>query len=124
MDICSQSGCTRTRDRVLACDLFLRDHFRYRREEKEVLRTVPFMLNDLDTIGEMQGDCDDMAIMGCSLFLSLDIPARFTAIKSESDLEFDHVFSEARIGTTWVPVDPTVHYGTRYHHYGIMSQVA
>ena len=108
---------------VLAIDCFLRNVFVYRDERNEVLRDVPFMLSDYSTLGHMEGDCDDMTIMGSAMLCSLDIPTRMTAIQSESPEEFDHVFSEARVGGMWIPVDPTVPYGTQYNQYGFMSEV-
>ena len=108
---------------VFAFDRFLRHHFVYREERDEVLRDVPFMLNDLVTLGHMEGDCDDMMIMGSALLCSCLIPARFTAIQSENPAEFDHVFTEAKVNGEWVPMDPTVPYGTRYTMFGFMSEV-
>jgi hypothetical protein len=118
--LCSSDGIRSVSDCILAIDRFLRAYFNYRGEADEVLRTVPFMLNDLATIGEMQGDCDDMTIMGCSLFCALGITTRMVAIRSVPG-EFDHVFCEAR-DVDWVPVDPTVPYGTPYVHYGMTFQ--
>ena len=80
------------------------------------------MLNDFVTMRHMEGDCDDMCIMGCALLKSAGLASRMTAIRSADPLEFDHVFSEARIGTEWIPVDPTESYGTVYYHYGIVSE--
>jgi hypothetical protein len=80
------------------------------------------MLNDLDTIGEMQGDCDDMTIMACSLFVASGITTRMVAIRSIPHSEFDHVFCEALDSPNWIPVDPTVPYGTPYIHYGMTFQ--
>jgi transglutaminase-like putative cysteine protease len=114
--VCSDS------DPVLAIDDFLRSRFVYRGESDEVLRTVEWMVQDLEEFGHMEGDCDDMSTMCGAMLGSLHIPARFTAIASEPSGEFDHVFCEARIGTNWLPIDPTVEYGTQYFHYGIMSE--
>jgi hypothetical protein len=107
---------------VPTIDTFLRNVFIYRDEDHEVLRDVPFMLNDWKTQGRMEGDCDDMAIMGCALLRASGIPARMTAIKSQNPDEFDHVFSEARVGPFWIPIDPTVPPGTEYMQYGFMSE--
>lgn len=107
---------------VLAVDGFLRRVFIYREEENEVLRDVPFMINDLNTLGYMEGDCDDMAIMGCALLSNAGLLCRMTAIQSQNDFEYDHVFSEVRIGTHWIPVDPTVPVGTTYETFGFMSE--
>jgi transglutaminase-like putative cysteine protease len=107
---------------VVGVDRYLRNIFVYREEQNEVLRDVPFMLNDLATLGYMEGDCDDMTIMGCALLSNAGLLCRMTAIKSSNDLEYDHVFSEVRIGTNWIPVDPTVPAGTQYETYGFMSE--
>lgn len=108
----------------LAIDSFCRSHLVYREEFNEVLRTIPYMLDDLERTGSAQGDCDDMATFAGALCLSQGILSRYTAICSASPLEFDHVFCEARIGTDWIPIDPTVEYGTTYRIFGIMNEVA
>jgi hypothetical protein len=110
-------------DSIGCVDRFLRHYFVYREERDEVLRDVPFMLHDLETLGYMEGDCDDQTIMACAMLHASNILCRMTAIKSQNDFEFDHVFSEARIGDYWLPVDPTVPTGTTYMQYGYMSEV-
>jgi hypothetical protein len=110
-------------DIVSVIDNFLRNTFVYRGERDEVLRTVPYMLHDLATLRRMEGDCDDMAIMGCAMLMGAGISCRMTAIKAENPDEFDHVFSEARVGQNWIPVDPTVPLGTQYRTFGFMSEV-
>jgi transglutaminase-like putative cysteine protease len=121
LDVCSSQCTDSVSTSVLAIDRFLRTHFVYRGEKDEVLRTVPYMLNDFETLGEMQGDCDDMAMMGAAMLLAVDIPARFTALKSVPH-EFDHVFCEGLNDGQWMIVDPTVPYGTTYKHFGIAFQ--
>jgi len=98
-------------------DGFLRSSFVYREEENEVLRGVDWLVAH-----GFEGDCDDMAIMGASMTKSIGFPSRFTAIKPYNPDEFEHVFCEARIGTDWVPIDPTVPYGTVYQHYGMVHE--
>lgn len=110
-------------DCVLSVDRFLRANFIYREERDEVLRDVPYMLNDLVTLGHMEGDCDDMTIMCAAMLCALLIPTRFTAIQSEIPGLFDHVFTETKVNGEWVPVDPTVPYGTQYTQFGFMSEV-
>jgi hypothetical protein len=123
-DSCSElaSSVCRSGSVVPSIDRFLRDRFIYRDERDEVLRDVPFMLNDLQTTGYMMGDCDDMTIMCCSLLMASGMSCRMTAIKSDNPDEFDHVFSEANTPAGWIPIDPTVPYGTRYMQYGYMSE--
>lgn len=122
MDIVAQSRCGNASDCINTFDRWLRNHFVYRGEQEEVLRTVSFMANDLKTKGTMEGDCDDMTIMSCAMFLSVGIQPRMTAIKSHPE-EYDHVFCEALDEKgNWIPVDPTVPYGTPYHYFGIAYQ--
>lgn len=102
---------------IWAIDSWLRKSFTYRPEEHEVLREVSWMMEH-----GYEGDCDDMAIMGASLTKSIGFPSRFTAIKPYNPDEFEHVFCEARIGTEWIPIDPTVPYGTVYQHYGMIHE--
>jgi hypothetical protein len=107
----------------LGIDSFCRAHLVYRQERDEVLRTIPFMLDSLEQSGSAEGDCDDMATFAGALCLSQGILARYTAVCSASPLEYDHVFCEARIGTDWIPIDPTVEYGTTYRIFGMMNEV-
>lgn len=109
-------------DPVGSVNQWCRRAFTYRDEDKEVLRTPEYMANEFLTTGGTQGDCDDMSIMACCLFRCMGIPTRLTAIKSDNPDEFDHVFSEARIGENWIPVDPTVPEGTIYTHYGMVHE--
>lgn len=104
-------------DTIYSIDSFLRRVFVYRPEEHEVLRTVPWMVEH-----GFEGDCDDMAIMGSSLTKSIGFPSRLTAIKPYNPEEFEHVFCEARIGSEWIPIDPTVPYGTVYYHFGMIHE--
>ena len=102
---------------IRSVDRWLRSVFLYREEENEILRTVPWMVDQ-----GFEGDCDDMAIMGAAVTKSIGFPSRFTAIKPYNPDEFEHVFCEARIGTEWVPIDPTVPYGTVYQHFGMIHE--
>jgi len=115
-------GCT-VSDCVFAIDSFLRRHFIYREERDEVLRDVPFMLNDLSMLGHMEGDCDDMTILGSALLCNIGLPTRMTAIQSAIPGEYDHVYTETRVNGTWIPMDPTVPYGMTYTTFGTMSEV-
>ncbi len=98
-------------------DSWLRTHYRYRREEKEIIRTPEFMLTDLEQQGYAEGDCDDVATLACALCRAVGIPSRLTAIASTYDnpnREFDHVFCECLNGNVYLPIDPTVEKGTVY----------
>ena len=108
---------------VAGIDRVLRSIFHYRDEIEEIVRTPAFMMADLEEFGYLEGDCDDIATLAAAMTKSLDIPTRLTAMQSEPDGEFDHVFSEARIGIHWIPIDPTVAEGTVYQMYSIMTEM-
>ena len=113
------TSCLRDNDSstIYAIDQWLRSVFTYRPEEHEVLRTVEWMVEH-----GFEGDCDDMSIMGSAITKSVGFPSRLTAIKPYNPEEFEHVFCEARIGTEWIPIDPTVPYGTVYQHFGMIHE--
>jgi len=120
----------RVRHYALACgdwngvDLWIRNHFVYREEEEEILRTPEFMLNDLEMQGYLEGDCDDTATLSAAFTKILGYPTRLTALQVQTPLEFDHVFSECRdVNGEWAIIDPTVPKGTRYESYGVLLEV-
>jgi hypothetical protein len=81
------------------------------------------MLQDLEERGYLEGDCDDIATFIASLTRSMQYPTQLTAIQSEQPGEYDHVFSEVRIGSAWYPIDLTVMGGVdRYRTFGVMSE--
>jgi transglutaminase-like putative cysteine protease len=105
-----------------AIDSALREVFRYRDEEEEIVRTPEFMVHDLETFGYLEGDCDDIATFTASVTKAQGYPTRLTGIMSQPINEYDHVFSEVRIGTEWLPIDLTVPMGTTYQVYGFMTE--
>ncbi len=108
---------------VPGIDGWLRTHFTYRPEMNEVLRSPEFMVNDFENVlGVVEGDCDDAAVLCTSFLKVLGIPGRLTAIQSKAGMDFDHVFGEGLVGSTFVPIDPTVEYGTRYTVYGMLHE--
>jgi hypothetical protein len=104
-----------------AIDGVLRPLYLYRDEEEEIVRTPEFMVRDLETLGYVEGDCDDIATFTASLTKAMNYPTRLTGIQTSTE-EYDHVFSEARIGQFWLPIDLTVPPGTEYRVYGLMTE--
>jgi transglutaminase-like putative cysteine protease len=103
-------------------DETLRRVYRYRDEDEEIIRTPEFMLNDLEQSGNIEGDCDDISTFTASLTKAMNFPTRLTGIMTHPVNEYNHVFSEVRIGTEWLPIDLTVPLGTPYYIYGYMSE--
>ena len=81
------------------------------------------MVNDLETVGYMEGDGDDIATITASIVKAMKFYSRLTSIQTNPDNEYDHVFSEARIGVYWLPIDLTVPVGTTYRVYAHMSEM-
>lgn len=96
-----------------AVDTFIRSNYRYRDEMEEIIRTPEFMLNDLQRIGYIEGDCDDVSTLYAAFARALQYPARFVAIRyTPSNPNFEHVFTQAYAGGEWKTFDGTVQPGT------------
>lgn len=94
-------------------DRWVRGHFRYRPDgENEIIRTPDFMLNDLENLGYIQGDCDCITVFYSTILLILGYRVRLVAIRHTDPSEFEHVFLEFYNGNRWSRVDPTVSPGT------------
>lgn len=100
-------------DPIPDLDSWLRKHFMYRGENREVVRTPQYMLNQLERDGFLEGDCDDISTLYASFLKALHIPVRFVAIRADSSPDFQHVFVEAW-SPGWTALDPTVIQGTVY----------
>jgi transglutaminase-like putative cysteine protease len=100
----------------------MRQNYHYRDEDQEVVRSPEFMLNDYDTLGYCEGDCDDIATLCASFSKAVGNPTRLTAVQTGGPGEFDHVFCEYQLGGNWIPVDPTVQHGTVYSIFGLTSE--
>jgi transglutaminase-like putative cysteine protease len=97
-------------DRV---DSFIRDHFRYRDEIEEIVRSPEFQINDLSRLGWIEGDCDDVSTLYAAFASALGIRSRFVAIRYRpSNPNFEHVFTEVYDGSQWRVCDATVAPGT------------
>jgi transglutaminase-like putative cysteine protease len=108
----------------LQFDKWIREHFRYRGEREEVLRTVDFMLNQLRTENIIEGDCDDISIFLASVTLAAGTNTRFVAIETDGDGEYNHVYVEVLINDKWYVLDPTVESGTPYEYHERMYEYA
>ena len=100
-----------------AIDFWVREHFEFRAEMREVVRTPQFMWANWQQRGAFDGDCDDVSTMLGSLLKIFNYPAvRFVAIRYNPDVpDFEHVFVEFYSLGRWRVLDPTVTTGTDYH---------
>lgn len=97
-----------------AIDARIRQQFRYRSENEEVIRTPEWMVGDLETLGYLEGDCDDIATFYAAVLKAFGFRVRLVAIRYDETPEFKHVFVEV-LNVGWERVDPTVAPGTVHH---------
>lgn len=88
---------------VKALHKFVRDNVRYIKDVNgvETLHTVPVILQN------MQGDCDDKAILLASMLETIGHPARFVAGGRQPG-KFSHVWVDARINNRWIGLETTM----------------
>jgi transglutaminase-like putative cysteine protease len=89
---------------VKALHAFVRDKIRYTEDPKytELVRTPPA------TLRQGIGDCDDEATLLGTLLTAANIGARFRAVAFAPSQNFSHVFTEARVGKGWLPLETIV----------------
>ncbi len=97
-------------------DQWVRGHFHYRGENREVVRTPEYMWRDWQEKGFFEGDCDDVSVMFAALLACLGFRLiRFVAIRYDAqDPAFTHVFVEAYYAGSWRVFDQTVSPGTSH----------
>ncbi len=90
------------RREVEECHAFVRDQMRYCQDttDIEVIQTADASLRI------MQGDCDDKAVLLCSLLESIGHKTRLVAIGFEPGV-FAHVLLDTLIGPYWVSCEST-----------------
>lgn len=99
-------------------ETWMREHFTYRDEHEELIRTPRFMLADMGRtsgtrIVGLEGDCDDAATFLSAAAKAMGYSARLVAIRyHRSNPDFEHVFAQALDQGQWVTLDPTVEVGT------------
>jgi hypothetical protein len=102
-------------------DSWLRNHFTYRDETEEILRTPMYMLQDWGRISSdrvigLEGDCDDISTFVAAITKVLGLPTRLIAIRHDpSNPDYEHVFTQAFDHGSWQTLDPTVDAGTEIH---------
>lgn len=83
---------------------FVKNNIRYVRDIRnvETLHTADRVLE------QAAGDCDDKAVLLCSLLESIGHPSAFMAIGTKAPGKFSHVLAATRIGASkWLPLETT-----------------
>ncbi|MHB8674561.1 MAG: transglutaminase-like domain-containing protein [Candidatus Limnocylindrales bacterium] len=88
---------------LAAIQSWVMHNIRYTRDpvNTETLKTPAALLES------PQGDCDDQATLVAALVMTIGFPARFVAIGVETPGIFEHVYTEAKLGTVWLSVETT-----------------
>lgn len=79
---------------------FVRDAVRYVMDVDgvETLRTP------LVTLEYEAGDCDDKAVLFCTLAATIGYPVQFVAVGFDGE-SFSHVLAATKLGTRWIPCE-------------------
>ena len=87
---------------------WVQEHWHYVRDPTtvELVQTPALMLREIRARGEVQGDCDDAAVLFGALAESAGYPTRFVVQGPDGDL-FRHVVLEVQAGGRWLAVDPS-----------------
>ena len=87
---------------------WVQEHWHYVRDPTtvELVQTPALMLREIRRRGEVQGDCDDAAVLFGALAESAGYPTRFLVQGPDGDL-FRHVVLEVQAGGRWLAVDPS-----------------
>lgn len=97
-------------DKARAVFNFIKSRMRYVRDNAlmETLSTADLQVRNFVQSGFASGDCDDHVILLGSLLVSIGYPVRIVTVRVRPGFgSFDHVYLEALIRGTWIPMDGT-----------------
>jgi transglutaminase-like putative cysteine protease len=105
------------RGEIEACFDFVQNKIRYVKDIRDVetLHTAERILE------QGAGDCDDKAVLLCSLLESISHPTRFVAVGFDprDRKNYSHVFVSTKLGNRWVSLDATMPYPAGWQPPGI-----
>lgn len=73
----------------------------------ELVRTPSYMLHAIEDDGHVEGDCDDVAVLGAALGMAAGLPARYVLLGLTPGEPFEHVYAELVTTTGPVELDTT-----------------
>lgn len=93
-----------------AIESYIRDNWRIVPDPSafEFIRDVPLQLEIAQTLGVLEGDCDDAATIAASLLFALGYPCWLIAIRLPGETDFSHVFVSCLVGGELLDIDPIV----------------
>jgi transglutaminase-like putative cysteine protease len=82
---------------------FILDSFTYQADPRgaEYVRSPIRMISEFCKNGYSRGDCDDITLLGASLFNALGIPVRILAVKLTGSDVYNHVLLQVNIRGVW-----------------------
>lgn len=107
------------RGEVQAIQDWVKNNIRYTRDPiyVETLKLPAALLE------ARQGDCDDQATLVAALLMSIGFKARFVAIGTNAIGQFDHVYTEVRLGNGWLSVETTEPVEIGWRPQGVVSRM-
>ena len=97
-------------DKAKAVFNFVRSRMRYVRDNAlmETVQTADLQVRNFVQSGFANGDCDDHVVLLGAMLVSIGYPVRIVTVRVRPGMgSFDHVYLEALIRGTWVPMDAT-----------------
>ncbi len=88
---------------VRAIHAYVQDNIQFVKD----INGVETLATPIKTLEYRKGDCDDQAVLVASLLESIGHPTRFVAIKMQPFGPFVHVYTETKIGRSWIPIETT-----------------
>lgn len=104
LDVISSLRPQDWRGEIRALFEYVRDRIRYVRDIAgvETIQTPPVTI-DLEA-----GDCDDKSTLLATLLAAVGHRSRFVAVGYRAPDSYQHVFVEALLNDSWIPLDATV----------------
>ena len=88
---------------VRAVQDWVKNNIRYLRDHA----TAETLIDPVLLLNSRAGDCDDHAMLVAAMLTAIGFKCRFVAIGCSDPNQFEHVFTEVRLGTTWLSCETT-----------------
>jgi len=85
-------------------------------------RGIETLQTPLETLQLGAGDCDDKAMLLSALAEIIGYPTRFVAVGMQPD-RFSHVYVEAKLRDSWIPLDATEPHAAGWAPSGVVSRM-
>ena len=69
--------------------------------------TAETLIDPVVLLQSRAGDCDDQSMLVAAMLTSIGFKCRFVAVGTSDVNQFEHVFTEVKLGTGWLSVETT-----------------